>query len=146
MTAVGTLVSSEFDVADKMYQMALDAKEELLLEDVWYGPQVLIPRYPCLIVEPRPKKRTLSGTHRWEVTFMINLLLYHGKVQTVDVTRRDNQEAAVLIENFYHADPTLGGIVIFGFINQLEPGIVSRGDVMVTATRLTWQGTSREGF
>ena len=149
MTAIGTLARSTFEVSDALYQMLSEAKEELQVEDVWYSPQNLIPRYPCIIIEPRPRRRRFTATHRWELTFEVSILLYHGKVNSSEVNHRENELQAGLVENFLHADQsrlTLNGLVIFGFVINAEPGLVNRGDVMVTATRLTWQGESREEF
>lgn len=103
MGQVGTLATSAFKVADTLYQMTLDAKEELQLEDVWYGPQELLPIFPCLIVEPRPKRRRLNGTHRWDISFQVALLLYHGKIQDLQLTRRENEEQAELLEEIGRA-------------------------------------------
>lgn len=146
MTRIGTLATTGFEVAEELYTKLNDAKEELTLEDVWYGPQNLIPRYPCIIVEPRPKRRRLNATHRWDLTFSVVIILYHGKVQEVDITRRENEELAVLIEEFVHSDLSLNGKVLMGYITSSEPGVVVRGEAMVTATRMTWEGDSREGF
>jgi len=149
MSQIGTLARSTFEVCDALYQMLSEAKEELGLEDVWYSPQALIPRYPCIILEPRPRRRRFNATHRWELTFEVSILLYHGKVDSSEVNHRANELQAGLVENFLHADPnrlTLNGLVVMGFVVNAEPGLVNRGDVMITATRLTWQGESREEF
>jgi hypothetical protein len=146
MTRIGGLAITGFEVADAVYQKLNDAKDELELEDVWYGPQELIPRYPCVVVEPRPKRRQLNGTHRWDLSFIVVISLYHGKVQTVDLTRLENEEHAVMIEEFIHQDLSLGGKVLLGYVTLSEPGITRRSDTMVVATRMTWEGDSREGF
>lgn len=146
MAAIGTLATKSFEITDKWYQLFTDHKEELAVEDVYYGPQGLIPRYPCVIVEPRPKTRRFNGTRRWDIQFNVVILLYHGKVVDSETLHRENEEAAGVVENFMHQYLNLDGLVLFGYVTAMEPGVVSRGDVMVSATRLTWQGDSREEF
>lgn len=145
-TQLGQLARYTYEVTDKLYNLLNDNKEELQLESVWYGPQRLIPTYPCIVLEPRPKRRRFNGTRRWDLEFNVAILLYHSKVQDSETLHRENEEQAILVESFLHQHMDLDGLVIFGYVITVEPGLVTRGDVMITSTRLTWQGTSREEF
>src|SRR5580765_6526130 len=100
MPDVGTLVHSTFECTDILYQMFTESAEDLQLADVWYSPQALIPRYPCILLEPRPKRRQFAGTHRWEITFQVAVMLYHSKIIGSDINHRENEEQANLIEEF----------------------------------------------
>jgi hypothetical protein len=51
-----------------------------------------------------------------------------------------------LVEAKLHEDLTLGGLVIFGYVSGIDPGVRLRESEMIRATRLTWDGLSREGF
>ena len=145
-TKVGTYAIHAYEVSNNMYARLNSNKAVLGAADVWYGPQALIPRYPAIIVEPQPKRRSYVGTHRFKLIFTVGIFVYHGKVQGSELNRQENEQAASVVEDFIHQDLTLGGLVVAGYVTLVEPGIVFRGEVMVTSTRLTWQGESREGF
>lgn len=149
MTQLGELAVSDYAITQKIYDILEAHKEPLGLEDVWYGPQTLMPNFPCVTVERRPKARAFNGTRRWDLTFSVGITLFHGRVQEAQLTRQENEGHAYQLEKFMMKDDamlTLDGMVIFGFITSVEPGLLAQREVMYAATRLIWTGSSREVF
>ncbi len=119
-------------------------KESLGIEDVFDGDMSLIPRTPAIAVVMDSKDRTLSGApNRVDNTFSIYLMVYHGKIQDIQI----NQRAAVVlteeIELLLHADNTLGGILIDSRVTAVQQGAVDRGNSKLRTSRMTWYGMSK---
>jgi hypothetical protein len=74
------------------------------------------------------------------------MMLEHGKIQSTEINKKESEELSELVEAKLHEDLTLGGLVIFGYISSIDPGVRLRESEMIRATRLTWDGLSREGF
>lgn len=149
MGQLGELAISNFAVTKKVFDMLTDAKEELELEDVWYGEQELMPRFPCLVVDQRPKRRAFNGTQRWDLVFTVAITVYHSKVVSSGENRMENEEFAYKVEQWFMADKDrlmLDGLVLLGYIISVEPGTIAKRSTMYAVTRLTWQGESREVF
>jgi hypothetical protein len=74
------------------------------------------------------------------------MMLEHGQIQSTEINKRESEELSELVEQKLHEDFTLGGLVLFGFVSGIDPGVRFRESEMIRATRLTWEGLSREGF
>lgn len=124
----------------------LENKTELGLQDVYYGDQTVIPRTPCLAVEGVEKVRELKGIpFQTENTFQVSLLLYHAKVQSNEMTRKQCDAHAHEVEAALHEDVTFEGLVIWGFVRRIESGYATRGGNLMYASRLTWEGLTKTG-
>lgn len=123
-------------------------KVSLGLKAIHYGDTRLVPAYPVALVESGPKAKPLDGsaTRRFRVTLSTIITVLHGKVQDVDTTKKATEEFAEAIEAKIEEDFTLGGLVIFGHVSAIDPGIAAREGVMVRASRLTWEAISRKDF
>lgn len=133
-------------VVQEVYDLLTNAKAELGLEDVWYGDQNLIPRYPAVAVEAGPFNRDLSGIGGKGLTdnrIRVLLLLYLAKIQDVQVTRKATDELAERIMDKLHEDVTMNGTVIHGFVTAIEPGYATRGGTLMRTTRVTWEGLTK---
>lgn len=133
-------------ITQRVVDIYTEAAEELALKGVYYGYQQLIPAFPALSVESGRKGRVGSGTHRFEIQFSVLMMLEHGSIQSTEITKKESEELSELIEQKIHEDFTLGGLVLFGYIRSIDPGVRLRESEMIRATRLTWEGLSREGF
>jgi hypothetical protein len=121
------------------------------LKAVYYGEQTLIPSYPAVVVESYPMEREITGTHTFGVTLRTGIIVFHGKLQPPEVTKKECEELIELITETLHADHTLDGLVVFGYINRVDPGVAIRGgpegaSEMYRASRVTWEGLSRVVF
>lgn len=147
MTQIGDLAVSSLSIARALYDLLKQNKEELQLEEVWYGDQRLIPDFPVAIVEAGPKRRDFNGTHRFDVSFTTTILVVYEEFTDLEDVTIQNQTHSENVEQFLHREAlTLNGQVLLGYVTRSDPGISYRGGVMRQASRLTWTGVSREEF
>lgn len=121
-------------------------KADLSLQDIWYGDQTNIPRTPAVAVEPAPFRRDLSGIGgkgRTDNTIQVYLIVYLNSMKNVQDTRKDADVLSENIMDVLHEDITMGGTVIHGFVQLIEPGYLYRNNVLMRSARITWQGMSK---
>lgn len=117
---------------------------DLGFKDVFYGDEKLIPRTPAVSVIPDTKDRVLAETGMMVVnTFQVFIIIYHSRLDTVQVTRKECDALAEQLESLLHLDKKLGGLLYTSHATTLTPGYVTRGKVIMQATRITWQGRSK---
>lgn len=119
------------------------------LQDVWYGDEALIPRFPTVTVESSNLSSILGGApYRTDNDIRVVLIVYASKVQPGEITRKEADQLAYAIRSKLHTDRTLGGLVIHGFVSSIEYGYAVRRTTGSTATliraaRLTWDGKNK---
>jgi hypothetical protein len=148
-TQVGTLAIKQTDVTQRIVDILDEFKNDLGIANVYYGRQEIIPEFPAVQVDATNKRRTLAGpgsTHRFSLNFSIGILIEHGKMQPSTITKQDVEIMAERVESKLHEDFYLGGLVIFGWVASIDYGVTIRNSVMYRATRLGWEGLSRENF
>jgi hypothetical protein len=127
----------------------LEEATQLGFEDVFYGDQEMIPRTPAIAVEPIGMTREASGIRTGGGTlntFTIHSYVYHCPIQSPQVTRRESDQLAEEVQRIYHADVTLGGLVVHGYCTNSESGVAVRGGEMLRVHRITWMGISKTGL
>jgi hypothetical protein len=136
------------DIVNKLKDVLDGAKETFTpkVAAVYYGGQDLIPEYPSIAVESGTKLRTFAGTHMWNVELRATIYVYHGKVQESTITNEEVDVLSEQVEDLLHGNLTMDGLVIFGFVRRVDPGVALRSDVMLRTTRMIWQADSRERF
>lgn len=140
-------MSSLVAVADYL-KNALEAATQLGFEDVFFGDQEMIPRTPAVAVDPSDMQRDLAGVATGGMTLntmTVYVYIYHGPLQSPQITRRECDQLAEAVMEQLHKDLQLGGLVIHGYCTSLESGAASRGSVMLRTHRITWQGISKTG-
>lgn len=120
----------------------------LWADAIFYGDQHKIPKAPTLCVEPGPYLASLIGASaslpRKDNTIQLIFMLYHGKIQDVQLTRQQCDELARSLMKYLDSQrTTMGGRVIFGHVISIEPGYAVRGGDELRAARITWEGKSR---
>jgi hypothetical protein len=143
---IGTLEWRAPVITQRIVDILTESADELAIKGVFYGYQQLIPEFPAISVESGRKARGGNSTHRFEITFSVLMMLEHGKIQSTEINKKESEELSELVEAKLHEDLTLGGLVIFGYVASIDPGVRFRESEMIRATRLTWNGLSREGF
>lgn len=125
-------------------QTKLQQDATLGLRDVWYGDQNLIPRIPAAAVEPGTRNRSWAGTSRQTLnSFIVDVILYHSVLEDINTGRLEALQLAERVEALLHADPTMGGHVYAGLCTSIEPGYARRGDLLLQATQVRWEGNSK---
>lgn len=138
---------------DSLYVVAIElqavmeqSKDDLGVEDVWYGDQNTMPRYPAVCVEPSDMIREIAGTGlggATENTFQVIIYVYHGPLQDLSKNRKEADELCARIEFLLHNNLQLNGKVIHGFIVRNESGAADKAGSLLAAHRLTWEGKSK---
>jgi hypothetical protein len=116
------------------------------LQAVYLSDQELVPAFPSASVEAPTKRRTIKATRQFKVTFRIPILIYHGPLKSTTTVQSEVMATAESVENLLHADFTLGGRVLFGYVTSIEPGVVVRSSAVLRSSRLVWEALSQETF
>jgi hypothetical protein len=140
------LTSKSSVVTQAIVDLLIANQVVLGVRQVYYGDRGLLPDLPTVTVASRPKVREIRNIHKFELAFDTDVVIYHEKVQTSGTTAKANEQMAEEVEDLLNANPFLGGIVVFGFVSRVEPGVALRPGVMIAATRLTHRATSQEVF
>ena len=143
---IGTLEWRSPVVTQRVFDILTENADELTLKGVYYGYQQLIPTFPAISIESGAKARGGAGTHRFEIRFSVLMMLEHGQIQSTEINKKESEELSELVEQKLHEDFTLGGLVLFGYVTGIDPGVRFRESEMIRATKLTWEAISREGF
>lgn len=122
----------------------LRASEFFDERDVYYGDERNIPRTPTATVGGVRKRRELVATgHQTLNTFEVVVTIFHAKYASQQVNREECDAFAEGIEAFLHDDRRLDGNLVHSFVEQIEPGYMTRDNELMAATRLTWAGFSQ---
>lgn len=130
----------------------LDAQKEFLgINYVGFGNERLLGKYPSVVVTPDPLDRSVVATHQFAVILNVSIWVYHAKLtEGHKIRTMEDIKLAEEVTKALHADYTLGGNVVFGFVDGETPGAVARlvqGKAQaVIGTRLTWTAESRQTF
>jgi hypothetical protein len=143
------------EVAQRIYALLKANKVSLLTADgmVLYGDQNRVPVTPTLCVEAGATTRVLAGVAaggRTENQHICYLLLYYAKVDSNQETKLACEQTAEAIARFLDQNLTLelnsdGGIVIHGYVSNIDPGysFKNKGETLMYSVRLTWTGKTK---
>lgn len=110
----------------------------------------LIPEYPCVQIQPGTTDKFLHGTHTFNIGLRAYLYVMHAKMTESKRTRSlEDLLLATQVVNLLEDDLTLGGKVIYGYVDSEQPAAFpprsQKGDVVV-GTRLLWNGLAQTRF
>lgn len=136
------------DVAQAIVDLLKDNWDDLGLndpEDVFYGNEARIGRFPAIAVDPSPGLNAeLTGTMMQATnTFEITILVYEGALKNQEVKRKDCDQRAEAIRAKLLSNKQLGGLVAHGHVLTIEPGFSNLQAQLVVASRMGWQGISK---
>jgi hypothetical protein len=117
----------------------------LKLQDVFYGDESLLPKFPAVCVIPAGKRRESIGSpFYYRVDHQVHVTIYHGGIRSGEINTQKTLQVAEAVEAVLHSDHTMGGNVVHGVVLQMTPGIMMRGGKFMMATRLEWEAVSRQ--
>ena len=110
----------------------------------------LLPQYPAVLIMGGPLQKEVHGTHTFAVSLRVDIYLFHAKLTEDRQTRNYNDLVkATQLVNLLEADPTLGGRVIFGWVESEVPGVnpprQARAETVIS-TRISYQATQETRF
>lgn len=140
-----SIVSS--DVTQAIVDVIDAAKNSLGINKVHYGDQVSIPKPPVVIVEGVRAVRNLNETgHTVRNELATEILVFAASVNQPRATRKTAIVLAESVADLF-VTPTarnLGGIIVHGYVSEINPGYSRRGDgPLLHTVQLTWIGKSQ---
>lgn len=133
---------------DFLYDLLDDNKATLGLRYIAQHEEDLIPQYPSILLQTDRTVTEQHATGQFLKNFHIDLWIFHADMSVGQAARsRKDIELATEVRKLLHANYTLNGHIIFGFVDGEFPGVTARAigsnvSTIVT-TRLTWMGTNR---
>lgn len=147
MTAPGPPTDQDEVVAEFIFNLINDNKETLGVEDVLYGNHVMIPRSSAAVVTAMGHNRALAGVAApggvTMNTLIVMIDLHWSKVGDESTQRREADAKGTILERKIHADTTCGGLIIHGFINQVDRGETVFNGSMFRTVRMLFNGTTK---
>lgn len=136
---------------DYIVQKLKDHQPALGLAYVAENDEDLMFEFPAVLVQAGNTDRNIHTTGQYRVVHNLDLWVFHSML-TVDVQTRSRQdiELTTAVRKLLHADATLGGHIIHGFVNGEQ--FVVTGRVLdelqrgIITTRLSWAGSVRVPF
>jgi hypothetical protein len=128
-----------------------DYKATLGLRYIAENDEALIPEYPAVLIQTDRTQRELHATQQYLVRFHLDLWVFHAELSSGAATRsRKDIELATAIRKLLHDNRTLGGHIVFGYVDGEFPGrsyrMIDATRTGILTTRLTWQGENRVPF
>jgi len=143
-------------VLDYVHEYIEDRSGELGLAFVGYGEERLIPEYPAILITAGPVLREIHGTHTFQMTFVLEMWIYHAKLsESHRIRTREDLLLVTAVRNAMHdnlrlfADyPTnIDPQIIFGHVSAEDPAFINRGrGEAVVGSRIMWTGLSQTRF
>ena len=135
-------VNSMVTVVDFVKELLENA--DLGLQDVFYGDQDFIPRFPAAVVEPNSlvEAPTTAGFSK-ENHFQVMVMIFHSQLGSSEVTKRECDLAAEAVKDVLNADRQLGGLVTWGYVSSTDYGYAMRGKQTIQATRMLYEAISK---
>lgn len=122
----------------------LENDDTLVVEDVFYGDQNLIPNVPAIALEGRTFTEEPGDSGMLtSTTFEVMVLVYHSSIEGAEKTRRDADLYAEQVASILNVGRQLDGLLIHSWVSTIEYGYALRNDTMMRAARITYLGVSR---
>ena len=107
----------------------------------------MIPDSPAAVVIPAPKRRTLVGVQgpagRTDNQMAVFIDIHNSKVGNEDEERLKVDQISEDVEFLLNTEPTMGGILIYGFVTDWDPGVSNFTNGEYRSVRMTYVGHSR---
>lgn len=122
-------------------------KVTLGIDEVLYGDHENLAKATIAVVNSGSKDRRISGVAMsgGMTTNMMRVLitLYNSKVGPEAVERLRVDDLAEDVEALLHADTTMGGLIIHGFVETMDPGYRFKSGSMFRVTQMIFVGQSK---
>jgi len=122
------------------------------IQDVFYGDQVKIPRYPAVCVEPGQKSRSWPPVPslRTENTLEVHIFIYWAQLAGSEELKLTTDRLGEDVEEYMNInhltlnDSSGSPLVIHGHVVENEPNYATRNNRdLVHATRLLWRAITK---
>jgi hypothetical protein len=134
-------------MAQKIFDIIDANKVNQGIEDVLWGNQNLIPRSPTVVIMANGKRRALAGVTgpggRTLNSLLTTIEVHRSKVGDEATERKATDDLATTVERLLHADTTLEGIIIHGFVEEVARGEVENLSGMFRTVRMMFVGQTK---
>lgn len=117
------------------------------LNAAYYGDQNNIPVAKAAVVMPGIKRRVqegVGGPGGRSRNYMEVLIFIHNSTVGDEGTQRlVTDQLAEAVEALLHADVTVGGIIIHGFVENMDPGITFINGSQFRTVQMTYTGQTK---
>lgn len=123
-------------------------KADLGIGLVLYGDHTQIPTGTAAMIMAMGKRRQLTSVAgpggMTENMLIVNIEIHRSVVSDEETNRRATDVMATAVEELLHADVTMGGIIIHGFIVQVDRGNTQFANgSMFRTVRMTYNGKTK---
>lgn len=155
---MSTYFGDPLEVLDYVHDYIEGKAEQIGLKFVGYGEERLIPEYPAIMITAGPVTREIHGTHTFQLTFLLEMWVYHARISDSHRIRtRDDLRLVTAVRDIMHANLRLyrdideatpvDPQIVFGHISAEDPAFINRGKGEgVVGSRIEWTGTSQSRF
>lgn len=138
------LIEHLVEAADYWVTKLIEDMQELGINAVHYGDQERLETSPVVCVEPDTQRNELNGIpRRVRTTLGLYFIIYHAKIQSPQVNRREADETTKTLVNYLHADPRMNDTVIHCMVTRVESGYVYKQNTLVRATRILFEAETQ---
>ena len=138
-------------LTDKLSDVAVYMQTRLealgTFQDVFFGDQELIPRYPAASVEPVQMSRDFAGLPFQTLNnFSIYVHIYFGTIGDTQASELACGQYAEQVLDYLHQDPQMGDLVTYAFARRYEMGqAVRNNNQLLRACRISWEAVNKTG-
>jgi hypothetical protein len=129
---MATYFDDPVDVVDFIYNYLTEKSGDIGLEYVGYVEERLIPEYPAITLGSTNATRRIHGTHTFEVTFLIEMWVYHAaisdshRVRTRDDLLLVGRVRKAMHDNLRLYNDNHEAQCIFSYISSEDPAFMRR--------------------
>lgn len=150
---MATYFDDPIQVLDYVHDLLEEKKGEIGLAFVGYGEERLIPEYPAILITAGPVTREIHGTHKFNLTFLLEMWVYHAKLsESHRIRTREDLILVGAVRSLMHdhlrlRDANGDAQITHGWITAEDPAFINRGKGEgVVGSRLEWIGLSQSNF
>ena len=121
-----------------------------------YGEPRVITRWPFVSIQPQAKTREIKGTRKFDLTFTIWVVIFHGTIASTLDNQEEAHKRAEAVEVYLNSDHKWNFVdptddtkdrVIFGHVAVLDhPVVIATEDEFWASSRLELRAESEEVF
>lgn len=140
------------DLTSVLAQAILDKidtnKASLGIRQTLYGNHNMVNLSPAAVVTPGRKNRSLAGVSAPggrtlnELNVLVDVMI-QNVLAGESAARLEVDQLAEAVEKILHADTTMGGIIIHGYVTTWDPGIQFINGSNYRVVRMFYVGTTK---
>jgi len=135
-----TQMANLLEFSESIEQLLIAHKDDLDLQEIYFGDQDRIASTPAACIEPMTKDNNISPNAASRILtpiLEVVVIVYHSAVQSTQQNVREVIAMAQNIEDLINNQINFGGTVISSYVARLESGFITKAGTPMRATRLS---------